>query len=227
MANQYERRFSSVWGNFQDKIDRLSDKLNRGSLSEFEWRNAMRKTIADSYTQAYRLGASAANGSAYRLTGLDRQMIDAEVNQEYAFLGNFYQDLRDGDLSAEYISWRSGMYGDALSTVYWAGQASQFDDTLYEAWFLTSDDEKVCDGCQSAADGSPYTPSDCPLPGADVCEGFTNCRCTIDFRDASPEYLADNFPDNFEDYLASPRASTTKRAIRYMTLRQMRTLARA
>lgn len=181
-AKQLQKRYDALSEKFQERVDGLADRLIDGDLTEKRFEMEMRSLIADYYEDAYRYGAGISEGGFARLTAEDRAIINAEVKDEYAYLKGFYQDLKNGDLSDEMIAWRTGLYGDGLTSIYWGGRVSRIDGTQYEAWFISEEDERSCENCPLAADNSPYPPDEAPLPGSAVCDGFNLCRCSLEFR---------------------------------------------
>lgn len=181
-SSDWQDKYDNLEVRFEDKINGYAERLADGDLTEAEFRRAMENTIRDSYAQAWQLGASVADGTRAVLTDEERALIGREVSNELFYLRGFYTDLMSGALSEDYIINRATQYANALRGLYYGGMLGRTEDDLWDAYFVCNEDDESCQGCLDAADGSPYDPSDCPIPGAAVCDGFENCRCEIDLQ---------------------------------------------
>jgi hypothetical protein len=184
-GDEWQDRYWKFQDNFQAKIDHLADQLAEGDLTEAQWRKGMQDVIGSSYDDAYRMGKAISMDGNARLTEDDRAIIQREITDEQGYLKGFYQDIKGGLLSDEQIAARAGQYGQGLTSLYWAGRISGWDEDTTIAWFKTTGGNP-CDGCQEAELGSPYPSIEAPIPGSDVCEGFGFCRCELDFQTVHP-----------------------------------------
>lgn len=215
-GNQWQDKFWSFQDNFQGKIDHLTDQLAEGDLTEAQWRNSMSSLIGNSYDDAYRMGKAISQDGNARLNDGDRAIVQRELTDEQKYLKGFYQDIKGGLLSDEQIAARAGMYGQGLTSLYWAGRISGMDEDTTIAWFKTTG-SNPCDGCQEAELGSPYAVVDAPIPGSDVCEGFGFCRCELDFQEVHPAIVDAYSSDNSDD---TTKNATTKNYRTFADLRK-------
>lgn len=207
----WQDKFDRLQVKFEDKVNDFAERLADGDLSEAEWRRAMESLIRGNYEQAWQMGASVADGTRAILTDEERALVSREVSGEMNFLRGFYNDLRTGARSEDYIINRATQYGNAIRGLYYGGLLGRTNDYDWEAWFICNEDERSCDGCITAADQSPWPPSQCPVPGSGTCDGFEMCRCDIEFRPRDTSYVTEQIAQQFSEMDLAARPTITKR----------------
>lgn len=168
-----------------DQLEGYASQVAAGKISPAQFRQKMTATLRTAHTASYRNGASSVNGRV-ALDDNDVAAVADRVGDQLDYLQGFVSDIRDANdddqaFSDAYMTNRAGMYADALRSTFFAGQVSRYSDDEFQVWYEAEDDDNTCSPCTNAEHGSPYAPSEAPLPGS-LCQGGPRCRCTLRYE---------------------------------------------
>lgn len=166
----------AIDANFDVEVARRAAAVASGALSIAAWQAQMAQLVADE------MMSMALLGSDDELTDEDIAEIEAEAEEQAAYLSRFADEMALGLLTGDPMSEaqirsRSELYGGAgWAWYYRAHERHLGEERGMVVEYIAHDDERTCQGCLDAADGSPYLPDEGPFPG-DVCDGGGRCRC--------------------------------------------------
>lgn len=155
----------------QVDFDRIVAEVAELSLTNLElWFKQMREII-EGYLIAQATVARARALLPSELLELDRGVIAEQVG----FLGNFLSDLKQREITINYVTARARLYSGA-GRALWYRQAEDREARGWVIDYIAVDDSGTCAPCIQAESGGPYLFGDGPFPG-EVCLGRGRCRC--------------------------------------------------
>lgn len=97
---------------YQRRAERLARQLSRGDMTLSAWRDSMAKELYNLHTTMYAIG----NGST-QLSYDDRQLIQAQVNEQLAYLDNWYAQMAEAEQlpTEQALISRANLYGGAAN----------------------------------------------------------------------------------------------------------------
>jgi len=104
----------------KDTVAGMADALIDGTIDLGDWQEAMRQQIMDEYTRQYLAGV----GGEGEMKDRDWDRLNDLIEEQYAYLDNFAEEIGDGLLSPGQIEVRAKMYVDSAQQAYWAGVQS-------------------------------------------------------------------------------------------------------
>ena len=137
------------------RVQGLADDLIEGKLTVQEWTLQMRREISYIFSDEYLL----AKGGRNAMFQADLDAIEDMLRTQYAFLQEFAEDVKAGNLSKAQIAARSELYLDSSTQSHERGKASRHGLVLPEY----------------------------PADGSQICGARCGCRWDIDEQD--DEYL--------------------------------------
>lgn len=167
--------------NGRAEIDALGRQLIEGAIKPAKWHLEMARIVE----QANLSGGAAARGGWGQLTGADMSFLQGKIDDQYAFLDGFLNDINSGKqkLNGDLLR-RGRMYGDASRGTYESmrGRVHQQGGYIEEARQLGK-----ADHCPDCTDWDVDTLGWVPIGTApplfsSICR--TNCHCNFIFRDA-------------------------------------------
>jgi hypothetical protein len=190
-AAAYRDKYDALAEQIGAKVEGYASQVAAGRMSAAQFRQLMTGTLRTGYTQAYRFGASEAAGERATLSDVDLAAIVSRFGGELDYLDAFARAITDrgvgqdkGQLNDAYLTNRAGMYADALRSSYWEGRVSRGTDQTAYLWHAV-DGPTTCSNC-AELDGQYFTADTLPgMPGSDVCQGLSNCRCELEEVSAS------------------------------------------
>ena len=175
-----QKQLDSIVDDFQKNAERLSDRLDSGSLNIAGYQERMRREVKDIHRTQYIAG----RGGVDKMTPRDWGRLGSDLRwMQYDRLDKFALEIADGKLSPAQINARSKRYMEAANKQYWRGktEAKAAAGFISEQRFTNNDDP--CKPCEKSRDKGRQPIGTLPKPGED-CEGTTHCRCTMKYYKA-------------------------------------------
>jgi hypothetical protein len=129
-------------------------RFSAGTLSPQQWGREMQLTLARNWQASFRAGLGRAP------TKKEEAWLRREYNKHDAFVRNFADDLREGNMTEAQIANRASMYADRLRGLYEAGGAAAHNLVL------------------------PFTPGSCHT------DCLTNCKCFLTYEERDGKTVA-------------------------------------
>ena len=140
---------------WRGRVQGLADDLVTGKLTVQEWTLGMRREVSNIFSDEYML----AKGGRNAMFQADLDAIEDMLRTQYAFLQEFAEDVRAGNLSKPQIAARSELYLDSATQSHERGKAGRHGVVL------------------------PFYPGD----GSQICRA--RCRCRWDIDETDTEFL--------------------------------------
>ena len=158
-----EMRFH-VTGTFE-LLNSLTNRLYDGSITLSQWELAVASELKDAHVAMAAFGA----GGQANMTQAQLLRLRGTLEDQYAFLDGFANDIANGTQSRAQALARVRQYGRASQQSYWNEYIRSREGLIL--WNLNPAEH--CGDCVSLQDGNPYTWDTLPtVPGA----GDTECR---------------------------------------------------
>lgn len=149
------------------------------------WRDTMRDEIKGEYIRQYLAG----KGGRNNMTQADWGSVGGMIADQYRYLGDFYDEVRTGDLSDAAIAARSAMYINSAREAFNVAMRRVHKKAGYKEkrWVLTIAEH--CKNCPILAalgwvsiDFKYKVDGRIAEPGNGATQCLTNCKCRLEFR---------------------------------------------
>jgi hypothetical protein len=123
-------------------------------------------------------------GAAYGLTANEKKWIQSYLKEELGYFRKFLRQIRNNK-SRRDVDRRTGLYANAMRSVYEAGRVLSVGPDVLIYWVIES--SNPCDDCQLLQKHSPYTVDSLPTtPKAGQTRCRAICYCSLRIDTASP-----------------------------------------
>lgn len=172
----------------QDDINTMADLLIQQKLSLAEWQRGTALALKQMHTQSYLLG----RGGLKMMQQSDYDLLGDMLKQQYRYLDNFAQALKDGRISVAQFRARLQLYLNAARGTY--EQAKRVGHTeaafSYEQRFLSP--VQNCRPCIDYAEVGRVPINTLPAIGT-RCDCTVNCQCHFQYYHEAGDMLKASF----------------------------------
>jgi hypothetical protein len=185
------RRLSQAdWNRFHGaatkRAEKISNQFISGKITAEVWREKFETFLADRHGYAAYMGRRRAGDFTPRHDG-DKEFGAGQAETQKVFVDDFENALRTGkylseagELDADWIRERSGMYVDVMRGTANETFVGASDPDEYFNWNEGAA-EKHCEVCPSLSAGSPYRIADLPsFPGDGSTPCLFACLCSLE-----------------------------------------------
>lgn len=185
-----QSKYKALQDSAVEKLDSLARQVTAGLMTPREWYDQFSNSLLDLHTDAWVLGRQRSGDTSER-DEFDDLAGRALMDQESAWLLNFYNDLENGrygdpgEMSEAAVTARSRLYAGKLR-----GSANrafvESSDAEAEFDWVLGGVEKHCSDCPELADMSPWRKDELGwTPGEGGTPCLTNCKCHMERTDGS------------------------------------------
>jgi hypothetical protein len=159
-------------------ITETTDRFIDGKYSIEQWQEKMTQHLRD----AWRDTAVAGRGGKKHMTYSDYGKLGSRLRQEYRYLRNFAQGIKDGKYTEAQIRAIADQYADGPRTAYFDGKtAAMRDDAGMTEERRILGASEHCENCIAYAAMGWQPIGTLPEPGTQ-CLGRHRCKCTKEYR---------------------------------------------
>lgn len=157
-------------------VDTLWSQYVNGDITARELQDDFAVELRRLHSQEFALG----RGGWDAVTIADRQIIEARLRDELAFLRELADEARRGNLSDAELKRRLDMYVNDTKTSYWEGKTEGQKDTGMTKMRRVLNPAEHCTDCEGYAALGFVPIGDLPMPG-DGSRCMSNCVCEVEY----------------------------------------------
>ena len=168
-------KFNSTFVN--DNIQTHTDRFLQGKIQLQTWQ----RRVAYELKQGHIVNFTVGKGGRAQMTFSDWGKLGNALKNQYRYLNNFAQAIKNGQLTAGQIKYRVGLYSQSVRSSYFSGLTATKAASGYTLERRRTTASDPCDRCVDVETWGWQPIGTVPDPGTD-CKGLTNCRCFKEYK---------------------------------------------